>query len=50
MAGKPIKIACQALKLFLQSLPIGPYYQLIGFGSSFEKYENEPVAYIKYNI
>ena len=50
MSGKPMKIACQALKLFLQSLPKGSYYQIIGFGSKFTKYENEPVAYLKNNI
>jgi hypothetical protein len=45
-----IKIAIKALQLFMQSLPVGSYYQIIGFGSSFEKYDKIPKEYNKENI
>ena len=50
MLGKSIEIACQALLLFLQSLPFGSYYQIIGFGSIFKKYDITPKEYTKSNI
>jgi len=50
MAGYPIKVASKALLLFLQSLPVGSYYQIIGFGSNFQKYDEEPKEYNKENI
>ena len=50
MAGQPIKIASKALKLFLQSLPVGSLYQIIGFGSTFKKYDEIPKEYTKENI
>ena len=34
-----IKIAIKALQLFIQLLPVGSYYQIIGFGTTFEKYD-----------
>ena len=37
MNGQRIKIASKALQLFIQSLPIGSYYQIIGFGSRYKK-------------
>jgi len=46
----PIEIVSQALKLFLQSLPANSYYQLIGFGSKFKKYDEIPKKYTKENI
>ena len=50
MSGTPIKIASQSLQLFLQSLPAGSYYQIIGFGSKFKMYDIEPKEYTKENI
>ena len=46
----PIKIVSKALELFLRSLPAGSYYQLIGFGSNFKKYDETPKIYSKENI
>ena len=46
----PIKIVSKALELFLRSLPKGSYYQLIGFGSNFIKYDGVPKKYSKENI
>ncbi|EAR91779.1 type A von willebrand factor domain protein (macronuclear) [Tetrahymena thermophila SB210] len=37
MSGQSIKQACEALVLFLQSLPIDSYFNVVSFGSSFEK-------------
>ena len=45
-----IKIAIKALQLFIQSLPVGSYYQIIGFGSTFEIYDKIPKEYNKKNI
>ena len=50
MSGTPIKIASQSLQLFLQSLPAGSYYQIIGFGSEFKMYDIEPKEYTKEKI
>ena len=50
MAGKNMKIASKALLLFLQSIPVGSYYQRIGFGSKFIKYDKTPKEYNKDNI
>ena len=50
MSGNKIKIASQALILFLQSLPVGSYYQIIGFGSTYNLYDELPKEYNKNNI
>ena len=50
MSRENIKIASQALILFLQSLPVGSYYQIIGFGSSFILYDQSPKEYNKKNL
>ena len=50
MSGSPIRIASNALKLFIQSLPSKSYYQVIGFGSTFVKYDKIPKEYIQNNI
>ena len=42
MDGNSIKVAKKSLLLFLQSLPAGSYYQIIGFGSYFKKYDEIP--------
>ena len=47
MSGNSIEIAAKALILFLQSIPVGSYYQIIGFGSHFEKYDEAPKEYNK---
>ena len=36
--------------MFIQSLPKESYFQLIGFGSDFKKYNEEPVIYNKENV
>ena len=36
--------------MFIQSLPAGSYFQLIGFGSNFKKYNEEPVEYNQQNV
>ncbi|MBP5700143.1 MAG: VWA domain-containing protein, partial [Methanobrevibacter sp.] len=50
MSGKSIKLVKQALILFMQSLPPKSYFQLIGFGSDYEKYNQNPVEYNKENV
>ena len=42
-------MASQSLQLFLKLLPFGSYHQIIGFGSSFEKYDIEPKRNLKKN-
>ena len=50
MSGSSIKVASKALLLFLQSLPAGSYYQIIGFGSKYKKYDETPKEYNSENI
>ena len=50
MSGHPMDVASKAMILFLQSLPAGSYYQIIGFGSNYEKYDKEPKKYTQKNI
>ena len=50
MYGNSIELVKQALLLFIQSLPANSYFQLIGFGSDFKKYNEEPVIYNKENV
>ena len=50
MSGSPIKVASKALLLFLQSLPAGSYYQIIGFGTNYKIYDNMPKEYNQKNL
>ena len=50
MTGSSIKVASKALLLFLQSLPAGSYYQIIGFGTHYEVYDKKPKEYKQKNI
>ena len=50
MSGKSIDLVRKSLLLFIQSLPAGSYFQLIGFGSNFRKYNKEPVEYNIENV
>ena len=50
MSGSAIKVASKALLLFLQSLPAGSYYQIIGFGSDYKAYDKTPKEYNQKNI
>ena len=50
MHGEKMEILKQTLILFLKSLPFGSYFQIIGFGTSFIKYNQTPVLYNQKNI
>ena len=50
MKGNSIDLVKKALVLFMQSLPQKSYYQLIGFGTDFRKYNESPIEYNKENV
>ena len=50
MKGKPIRLVREALTLFMHSLNEGSYFQIIGFGSNFIKYNEKPIEYNKKNV
>ena len=50
MSRNSINIVKNTLLLFIQSLPKQSYFQLIGFGSNFKKYNEEPVIYSNDNV
>ena len=50
MSGYPMSLVIKTLKVFMQSLSIGSYYQLIGFGTVFKSYSVEPLSYTKENV
>ena len=50
MDGEPIELVKQSLLIFIQSLPPGSYFQLIGFGSTFKKYNEKPIEYNTKNV
>ena len=49
MSGDRIYLCKKALLLFLQSLNKGSYFHLIGFGTNFSYYSQEPLEYNKQN-
>ena len=49
-SGNAMYLLKEALLLFIQSLPELSYFQFIGFGSTFRKYNEEPVVYNKENV
>ena len=50
MSGNPIELLKQGLLLLIQSLPPNSYFQLIGFGSNFKKYNEKAVEYNVENV
>ena len=50
MWGKPIELVKKALLSFIEILPKGSYFHLIGFGSHFQKYSEEPIVYNEENV
>ena len=50
MRGDSINLVKKALSLFIQSLPPKSYFQLIGFGTNFHKYNESPIEYNKENV
>ena len=50
MSGDPMKVVIESMLIFIQSLPKDSYFQIIGFGSDFEKYNKSPVEYNDKNI
>ena len=50
MSGSPIQLAVGALKLFLHSLPIGSKFNVVSFGSNFEKLFPDSVEYNEENL
>ena len=39
MSGTSMEVAKEALKLFMQSLPVNSKFSIVSFGSRFEVYE-----------
>ena len=50
MYGTPIELVKKSLLLFIQSLPKKSYFQLIGFGTVYKKYNEKPVKYTNKNV
>ena len=50
MRGNSIDLVKKALILFMQSLPQKSYFQLIGFGTDYKKYNESPIEYKKENV
>ncbi|KAL4484464.1 hypothetical protein ABPG74_019641 [Tetrahymena malaccensis] len=45
MSGQPIQKACEALILFLKSLPTDSYFNVVSFGSSYQKLFESSIKY-----
>ena len=50
MSGNPIKVLRQTIILFIKSLPFNSFFQIIGFGTNFIKYNDFPLLYNEKNI
>ena len=50
MKGDPIETLKQSIIMFLKNLPYNSYFQLIGFGSNFKVYNEEPYLFNENNI
>jgi hypothetical protein len=50
MSGNPINLACEALILFLHSIPLGSRFNVISFGSTFIKVFDQSVEYNEENL
>ena len=50
MTGEPMKVVIESMLIFIQSLPKDSFFQIIGFGSDFEKYNKSLVEYNDKNI
>ena len=50
MWGNSIQLVKKALLSFIEIIPKGSYFHLLGFGSHLKKYSEEPVEYNKDNI
>ena len=48
--ARPLKLVIHTLKVLMQSLSEGSYYQMIGFGTDFKKYSEKPLLYNKENV
>ena len=50
MDGYPIEVACKTLILILRSLSVCSYYQIIEFGSLYNKYDETHKEYTQINL
>ena len=50
MTGDSIKLVKESLLIFMESLPKNSYFQLIGFGTEYKKYNEKPLKYEEENI
>ena len=50
MGTKSMELVKQALLLFIKSLPPKSYFQIIGFGTKYKKYNESPVIYNEKNV
>jgi len=50
MSGTPIRVAKEALEMFLRSLPFDSYFNVYRFGSDYRSFFDESVPYTKENL